>query len=233
MKDDVFSIEFDINERYSGAMWGSRPWIANDEYRHATITITTQKSFYYLTDETNYGIGRFDCIANLPDCTYMEYLQQLAIMSGGFISNDLDKDIRIYYLDEIKSNLAAKNVYDWSGKIDIEKTGEYKFNSLAKKNYIKFNNSKDLTDRDTVIEITDDTIDVEKTLETLIFDSPLGAVDTKSEYILYEQDIKEVTGDSANKTFLTETTVDDFETPDVPYKKGDVWIENDIVNARF
>ena len=134
--------------------------------------------------------GRYDCLANLPKISPMEFIQQMLIHTCSFLGYDENGDFKVYFLDEFKANLEAGTVYDWSGKVSNIRKSTFQFNSNAQKNYIKFGNDKDLTDRKATITVSDLTIDSERDLYNLKFDSPLGNVDEMSEYILYEQTVK-------------------------------------------
>jgi len=134
--------------------------------------------------------GHYDCLANLPNITQLNFIQQMLIHTCGFIGYDVNGDFKFYFFDEFVTNYSTSNVYDWSGKISNVRNSKYQFNSNAQKNYIKFNNDKDLTNRSEYVTVNDTTLQSERDLYTLELDSPLGNEGEKSEYILYEQTVK-------------------------------------------
>lgn len=134
--------------------------------------------------------GKYNCLQNLPKISPMEFIQQLLIHTCSFLGYDENGDFKVYFLDDFKYNLDNGIVYDWSGKVSNIRKSTFQFNSNAQKNYIKFGNDKDLTDRKATITVSDLTIDSERDLYNLKLDSPLGKVAEMSEYILYEQTVK-------------------------------------------
>lgn len=154
------------------------------------ISYTLDSSVYRFLDYYGNSVGRYNCLMNMPDLTEMDFIKQMLIHTCGFVG----KDFEFYFLEDFKTNLDNRDVYDWSGRITNVKDSKYQLNSNAQKNYIKFNNDKDLTpDRKETLEVHDTTLTAEKDLYTIDFESPLGLLGDKSDFVLYEQT---VTGDS-------------------------------------
>lgn len=151
-----------------------------------TIKYTLERDYYSLTTAN----GKYNCIANMPKIKSIEALQQALILTGGFAGYTADGDLKIYFLDEVKENIDNENVYDWSGKVSNIHKGNFQFNSNAQNNYIKFANDKDLKERFETITVEDETIDIEKDLYVIEFDSPITKVDEQAEFVLYEQSVK-------------------------------------------
>ena len=163
--------------------------INNDVSGTFKIQKNIKESIYSMQDSIGYG--RYNLIENMPELKPIEFIQQMLIHTGLFLGYDSVGALKAYSLDNVKTNLANGVFYNWSGRISNVRNGIFEFNNNAQKNHIKFNNDSDLTtDRKETLVVNDNTIDFEKDLYNLSFDSPLGAYNEKSEFILYEQTVK-------------------------------------------
>jgi hypothetical protein len=152
-----------------------------------TFSFTYNKPFYGYEPLNGY----YDCIANLPKISCIEFVKQMLIHTGLFMGYSTAGALKTFSLDTFASNVASGTCYDWSGRISNVRKGQFQFNSNAQKNHIKFSNDKDLMpDRKETLTVNDTTIETEKDLYTFDFDSPLGAYNEKAEFILYEQTVK-------------------------------------------
>jgi len=196
---------------YSGVLVNLEIPDVTDSYyfepiNHVNYTISDQSiDFSYKCNSALYGsltdsLGYYDCLLNLPDMTQMEFIQQMCIMTGLSIGYNSDGDFKFYSLDDIKSNMLAGNFYDWTNRISSVKKSLFQFNSNAKTNWIKYNNSdsiKSYTNKDSLI-VDDDTITAERDLFNIKFDLAEKSADGKLEFILYKQ---KVTKTDTGKTF--------------------------------
>ena len=133
---------------------------------------------------------------NLPKMSCLEFIQQLLIQTGQYIGNDFS----IKSLEDFKTNLTNGTIYNWSGRISNVRNSKYQFNSNAKKNWIKFNNS-DKTNyvSKEYIAVQDETLAVERDLYKIDFDLAEKATSGISEFTLYKQTVKETKNDANEK----------------------------------
>lgn len=139
-------------------------------------------------DETD-QIGYYDCLLNLPDMTVAEFIQQMLIMTGLFISFDNNGDMRFVSLDTFKDNLDSGVVQDWSNRVHEVMGTQFNFMDLAQNNLIKYANS-DATNYDSTgnIIVNNFALEREKELYNLVFDLPLTGRD-RAEIIMYKQKV--------------------------------------------
>lgn len=171
-------------------------------------TITTKTNdLKCIYDINGTGNGRYDIIANLPVLTQTEFIKQLLILTGLYITYDENGSLIFKSLDELKSNYINSNCYDWSGKISNVRNSKYQFNSNAKKNWIKYKNWDDINyiGHD-YITVNDETLDAEKDLIECIFSLANEGYNKQSEFILYKQTSTSngKTGVDLQKTFKNE-----------------------------
>lgn len=151
--------------------------------------------------------GHYDCIKNLPKISCLDFIQQVMIQTGAFMLYDENGDIDFTFLEDFKDNLDNGNVYNWSGKISNSRNSKYQFNSNAKKNWIKFNNSDKLTyTAKDYVEVQDDTISLERDLYKIDFNLAEKSTGGISEFTLYKQTVKESkdTDNNVTKAFTNE-----------------------------
>ena len=139
-----------------------------------------------------YGKGRYDCLANLPQITGIEYIQQMLIITGYSIGHDENGNFKFYTLKQFTDNLHDGNVIDWSGRVSLTQKEYFIFNSNCQTNWIKYNNSDAITylNKDS-LKVQDLTQALEQDLYKLDFDLAEKSSNGNSKFILYNQTIKE------------------------------------------
>ena len=135
-----------------------------------TYKITSYESLCATDEQVAIGnahgssVGRYNCIANLPDMKIIDFIQNLMIKTGVFCGYDENGAIQFHTLEEFKAKIESGDVYDFSGLIKNKKN-DYRFNSNAQKNYIIYENHDELNkNSDGVILVDDETLETEKTL---------------------------------------------------------------------
>lgn len=187
-----------------------------------STTFKSEKSVYCFPDYLGNTFGRYNTVANLPEISALDFIKAICAYTGAFIGEDFDT----YYLEQFKTNLTTGNVLNWSGRISNVVESEYKFNGSAQKNYIKFSNDENVADTKYILEVDDETLENEKDMFVLPFDSPYGGINKLSEFILYEQDVKgdeTVDINTKSKVYFTLKLKP-------PYNEGDLWatVENRV-----
>lgn len=182
---------------------------------------SVNKSYYAIDSSAIIGTlkpttfkGRYDCLANLPKLTCMEFIQQMLIFTGLFTWYDSDGNIKFYSMDDFKANMLSGNVYDWTGRVSEVKKSLFQFNSNAQRNYIRYADYKDHPNDDffnNAILVDDETIASEKELYQIAFNLPNENTSGGNtiEFIEYEQTVKKTT---TGKTFENKFTAKDTVT---------------------
>lgn len=182
---------------------------------------SVNKSYYTIDSSTIIGTsipttfkGRYDCLANLPKLTCIEFIQQMLIFTGLFTWYDSEGNIKFYSLDDFKANMLSGNVYDWTGRVSEVKKSLFQFNSNAQRNYIRYSDYKDHPTDDflnNAILVDDETIASEKELYQIAFNLPNENTSGGNtiEFIEYEQIVKKTT---TGKTFENKFTAKDTVT---------------------
>ena len=154
------------------------------------FTVSSYKSLCATDDAiANNHNGRYNCIANLPEITIMEFIQNMMIMTGMFCGYGSSGEIEFYSLDEFKSKIESGDVYDFTGIVS-ERKRDYRFNSNAQKNYIRYSNYNDMPlIEDGVIAVDDETLANERDLYLIDFDLGYQEADDKCELMEYTQKI--------------------------------------------
>lgn len=158
--------------------------------------------------------GRYDCLANLPKLTCIEFIQQMLIFTGLFTWYDSEGNIKFYSMDDFKANMLSGNIYDWTGRVSEVKKSLFQFNSNAQRNYIRYADYKDHPNDDffnNAILVDDETISSEKELYQIAFNLPNENTSGGNtvEFIEYEQVVKKTT---TGKTFENKFTAKDTVT---------------------
>ena len=167
----------------------------------ATITEDGTIKIYQTINESVYSlwsvlseseqVGYYDCLINLPDMTAMEFIQQMLIMTGQFLTYNSGGDLMVTSPEVLKTYLSLNTYTNWSGRVSNVKNSLFNFNSNAKINWFKYNNSDDVThEAKAYIEVNDNTLDSEKDLHVLGFDIA-DRNNGIAELILYKQRITE------------------------------------------
>jgi len=118
---------------------------------------------------------------NLPDITYLNFLQMLMWIYGLFPYYDYDKpdEISFFKIDDIISNGDNGNYYDWTGKrLNKNIKHSYTYGDYARNNILDY--KKDDTveiDASGVIKVSNQNIDTEKKLVEM----PVSATDSVGE----------------------------------------------------
>lgn len=182
---------------------------------------SVNKSYYTIDSSTIIGTsipttfkGRYDCLANLPKLTCIEFIQQMLIFTGLFTWYDSEGNIKFYSMDDFKANMLSGNVYDWTGRVSEVKKSLFQFNSNAQRNYIRYADYKDHPNDDffnNAILVDDETIASEKELYQIAFNLPNENTSGGNtvEFIEYEQTVKKTT---TGKTFDNKFTAKDTVT---------------------
>jgi len=182
---------------------------------------SVNKSYYTIYSSTIIGTsipttfkGRYDCLANLPKLTCIEFIQQMLIFTGLFTWYDSEGNIKFYSMDDFKANMLSGNVYDWTGRVSEVKKSLFQFNSNAQRNYIRYSDYKDHLNDDffnNAILVDDETIASEKELYQIAFNLPNENTSGSNtiEFIEYEQVVKKTT---TGKTFENKFTAKDTVT---------------------
>lgn len=171
-----------------------------------TFTVSNELKVDYTIQNAYYGLsegGLYDCLMNLHQLTQMDFIKAMLIKTGMRISYDSDGNIKLCSFSDLTNNYEAKAVNDWSGRVKVIDKTTYKFNSNAKKNWIKYNNSDDIkyTNKG-FIEVDDTTIETEKDLYKLPFNLGDKAAGGEAELLLYTVTIKKnTTGTSVTTEF--------------------------------
>ncbi len=210
------------------ATGGEVQWLLLTSSDDVNINPHVISTFYAIESNT----GNFNCIANMPQITQIEFIQQMLIHTGGFMGYDSDGNIKFYYLEELKNNLNNGVYYDWTGRISNVESTEYQFGDYAKSNYILFNNDDDLADdRKVTITVDNDNLDTESDLYNFTFDSASGDVGERAECVLYEQTVSVDTSDNTTTTFEHDFQ-GDYYYPFV-YVKGREAINVNVVESEY
>jgi hypothetical protein len=136
--------------------------------------------------------GRYNCLMNLPEMTFAEFIQQMLIMTGMFIGYDKNGDIRFISFDDLKDNVQSGTAYNRSGRIGEITKNEYRFENFAQRNIIKFNNSDDVGYvAHGELTVNDLTLEKERDMYVIKFDLAEQSADGKAEFILYKQRVTE------------------------------------------
>ena len=136
--------------------------------------------------------GHYNCLINLPEMTFAEFIQQMLIMTGMFIGYDKNGDIRFVSFDDLKDNVQSGTAYNRSGHIGEITKNEYRFENFAQRNIIKFNNSDDVGYvAQGELTVNDLTLEKERDMYVIKFDLAEQSADGKAEFILYKQRVTE------------------------------------------
>lgn len=136
--------------------------------------------------------AHYNCLMNLPEMTFAEFIQQMLIMTGMFIGYDKNGDIRFISFDDLKDNVQSGTAYNRSGRIGEITKNEYRFENFAQRNIIKFNNSDDIGyDAQGELRVNDLTLDKERDMYVIKFDLAEQSADGKAQFILYKQRVTE------------------------------------------
>ena len=136
--------------------------------------------------------AHYNCLMNLPEMTFAEFIQQMLIMTGMFIGYDKNGDIRLISFDNLKGKVQSGTAYNRSGHIGEITKNEYRFENFAQRNIIKFNNSDDVGYvAQGELTVNDLTLDKERDMYVIKFDLAEQSTDGKAEFILYKQRVTE------------------------------------------
>ena len=112
-------------------------------------------------------------------------------MTGQFLTYNSGGDLMVTSPEVLKTYLSLNTYTNWSGRVSNVKNSLFNFNSNAKINWFKYNNSDDVThEAKAYIEVNDNTLDSEKDLHVLGFDIA-DRNNGIAELILYKQRITE------------------------------------------
>jgi hypothetical protein len=157
---------------------------------HLTINYTIKTSLF--ASGADYEFGHYNCLLNLPEMTFAEFIQQMLIMTGMFIGYDKNGDIRFISFDDLKDNVQSGTAYNRSGRIGEITKNEYRFENFAQRNIIKFNNSDDVGYvAHGELTVNDLTLEKERDMYVIKFDLAEQSADGKAEFILYKQRVTE------------------------------------------
>lgn len=161
-----------------------------------TFSYQYDKSFYessgFLFSTPFSNNGHYNCLLNLPEMTFAEFIQQMLIMTGMFIGYDKNGDIRFISFDDLKDNVQSGTAYNRSGHIGEITKNEYRFENFAQRNIIKFNNSDDVGYvAHGELTVNDLTLEKERDMYVIKFDLAEQSADGKAEFILYKQRVTE------------------------------------------
>lgn len=156
------------------------------------ITHETKHSIFSSLVLSTINPGHYNCLLNLPEMTFAEFIQQMLIMTGMFIGYDKNGDIRFISFDDLKDNVQSGTAYNRSGHIGEITKNEYRFENFAQRNIIKFNNSDDVGYvAQGELTVNDLTLDKERDMYVIKFDLAEQSADGKAEFILYKQRVTE------------------------------------------
>lgn len=157
------------------------------------ITHTTKESMFSLkVISPTINPGHYNCLLNLPEMTFAEFIQQMLIMTGMFIGYDKNGDIRFISFDKLKGKVQSGTAYNRSGRIGEITKNEYRFENFAQRNIIKFNNSDDVGyAAQGELTVNDLTLEKERDMYVIKFDLAEQSADGKAEFILYKQRVTE------------------------------------------
>lgn len=171
---------------YSFRFSSTYPTVTYADGGFITLTTTRKTSVFSLIPDVY--TGRYNCLANLPEMTKMEFISAMMVIAGMFLTYDNNGDFKFIETSEIKDNINSNSVYDWSGRISNVRNSKYTFNSNAQNNLIKFDNYKSLSYNSVgVLTVEDDTLSVERDLYTMPFYLPEKISVGLAECSLYEQ----------------------------------------------
>ena len=156
------------------------------------ITHKTKHSIFSTLVSSTINPGHYNCLLNLPEMTFAEFIQQMLIMTGMFIGYDKNGDIRFISFDDLKDNVQSGTAYNRSGRIGEITKNEYRFENFAQRNIIKFNNSDDVGYvAQGELTVNDLTLEKERDMYVIKFDLAEQSADGKAEFILYKQRVTE------------------------------------------
>jgi len=218
----------EMNEDNIQLVYSLRILFTTNYQTHLTGTIgysySVNKSYYTIDSSAIIGTyrpttfrGRYDCLANLPSLTCIEFIQQMLIFTGLFTWYDSEGNIKFYSMDEFKANMLSGNVYDWTGRVSDVKKSSFQFNSNAQRNYIRYSDYKDHTNDDffnNALLVEDETIATEKELYKIEFNLPNENTSGGNtvEFIEYEQTVKKTTdGKTFDNKFNEKPTVTAYD----------------------
>lgn len=156
------------------------------------ITHKTSQSIFSMLEAPDINPGHYNCLLNLPEMTFAEFIQQMLIMTGMFIGYDKNGDIRFISFDDLKDNVQSGTAYNRSGHIGEITKNEYRFENFAQRNIIKFNNSDDVGYvAQGELTVNDLTLEKERDMYVIKFDLAEQSADGKAQFILYKQKVTE------------------------------------------
>lgn len=156
------------------------------------ITHKTKHSIFSTLVSSTINPGHYNCLLNLPEMTFAEFIQQILIMTGMFIGYDKNGDIRFISFDNLKGKVQSGTAYNRSGRIGEITKNEYRFENFAQRNIIKFNNSDDVGYvAQGELTVNDLTLDKERDMYVIKFDLAEQSADGKAQFILYKQRVTE------------------------------------------
>ncbi|HPW67810.1 MAG TPA: hypothetical protein PLS84_12115, partial [Salinivirgaceae bacterium] len=156
------------------------------------ITHKTKHSIFSTLVSPTINPGHYNCLLNLPEMTFAEFIQQMLIMTGMFIGYDKNGDIRFISFDNLKGKVQSGTAYNRSGHIGEITKNEYRFENFAQRNIIKFNNSDDVGYvAQGELTVNDLTLEKERDMYVIKFDLAEQSADGKAEFILYKQRVTE------------------------------------------
>lgn len=157
-----------------------------------SISQTVNYSMFSMLTSPTVDPSHYNCLMNLPEMTFAEFIQQMLIMTGMFIGYDKNGDIRFISFDDLKDNVQSGTAYNRSGRIGEITKNEYRFENFAQRNIIKFNNSDDVGYvAHGELTVNDLTLEKERDMYVIKFDLAEQSADGKAEFILYKQRVTE------------------------------------------
>ena len=145
------------------------------------------------------NFGTYRIIDNLPKVKCIDFLSEMMKLSGLSLGANTNNKLKTFSLESFKTRLLNGDIDDWTGLISSVQKTDYKFNSNAQKNYIKYDNSDKLQFKaKESINVSDATINAEKDLYKINFDLPNVGENGIVEHILYKQ---RVTANGTERTF--------------------------------
>lgn len=157
-----------------------------------SISQTVNYSMFSMLTSPTVDPSHYNCLLNLPEMTFAEFIQQMLIMTGMFIGYDKNGDIRFISFDNLADKVQSGTAYNRSGHIGNITKNEYRFENFAQRNIIKFNNSDDVGYvSQGELTVNDLTLDKERDMYVIKFDLAEQSVNGKAEFILYKQKVTE------------------------------------------
>ena len=187
----IIDIEIEYGYDYYFKYIGSVDKNTIDIGGYVKLNYSVINSFFaYESKDEDYG--RYNCLINLPEMTFAEFIQQMLIMTGMFIGYDKNGDIRFISFDKLKGKVQSGTAYNRSGRIGEITKNEYRFENFAQRNIIKFNNSDDVGYvAQGELTVNDLTLEKERDMYVIKFDLAEQSADGKAEFILYKQRVTE------------------------------------------